>query len=75
MHLIVVDAQRFVKVSRHLYCYRCCCNIYIYIYIYIYIISVWICRNMAAEISLIYPLTEPCSEACFFFFHSYFLFI
>ena len=55
MHLIVVDAQRFVKVSRH-------------IYIYIYIISVWICRNMATEISLIYPLTEPCSEACFFFF-------
>ena len=78
MHLIVVDAQRFVKVSTHLYCYRCCCNIYIYIYIYI--ISVWICRNMATEISLIYPLTEPCSEACFFFFFffffdSYFLFI
>ena len=27
---IVVDAQRFVKISRHLYCYRGCCNIYMY---------------------------------------------
>ena len=31
-------------------------------------ISVWICKNMATEIALIYPLTEPCSGACFFFF-------
>ena len=30
-------------------------------------ISVWICKNMATEIALIYPLTEPCSGACFFF--------
>ena len=50
-------------------------SIYIYIYIYIYIspnpdryiyISVWICKNMPTEISLIYPLTEPCSGVCFF---------
>ena len=32
MHLVVVDTQRFVKISRHLYCYRRCCNIYIYIF-------------------------------------------
>ena len=32
-------------------------------------------KNMATEISLIYSLTEPCSGACIFFFHSYFLFI
>ena len=31
-------------------------------------ISVWICKNMATEISLIYPLTEPCSGAFFFIF-------
>ena len=30
MRLVVVDTQRFVKISRHLYCYRRCCNIYIY---------------------------------------------
>ena len=37
-------------------------------------ISVWICKNMATEISLIYPLTESCSGAWFFFFFlSYFL--
>ena len=29
MHF-VVDMRRFVKISRHLYCYRRCCNIYIY---------------------------------------------
>ena len=29
-------------------------------------ISVWICKNMATEISLIYPLTEFCNGACFF---------
>ena len=29
-------------------------------------ISVWICKNMATEISLIYPLTESCSGAFFF---------
>ena len=29
MHF-VVDTRRFVKISRHLYCYRRCCNIYIY---------------------------------------------
>ena len=33
-------------------------------------ISVWICKNMATEISLIYPLTESCSGA--FFLYSYF---
>ena len=33
-------------------------NIYVYI-------SVWICKNMATEISLIYPLTESCSGAFF----------
>ena len=38
----------------------------LYIYMYIYI-SVWICKNMATEICLIYPLTEPCSGAGFFF--------
>ena len=30
-------------------------------------ISVWICKNMATEISLIYPLTESCSGAFFFY--------
>ena len=35
----------------------------IYIYIYIYI-----CKNVAKEISLIYPLTESRSRAVFFFF-------
>ena len=30
MHFVVVDTRRFVKISRHLYCYRRCCNIYIY---------------------------------------------
>ena len=35
-------------------------NIYVYI-------SVWICKNMATEISLVYPLTESCSGAFFFF--------
>ena len=30
MHFVVVDRRRFVKISRHLYCYRRCCNIYIY---------------------------------------------
>ena len=29
-------------------------------------ISVWICKNMATEISFIYPLTESCSGAFFF---------
>ena len=38
------------------------CNLYIYTYIY-----VWICKNMATEISLIYPLTESCSEVGGFF--------
>ena len=28
MHFVVVDTRRFVKISRHLYCYRR--NIYIY---------------------------------------------
>ena len=31
MHFVVVDTRRFVKISRHLYCYRRCCNIYIYL--------------------------------------------
>ena len=31
-------------------------------------ISVWICKNTATEISLIYPLTESCSGACSLFF-------
>ena len=30
MHFVVVDTHRFVKISRHLFCYRRCCNIYIY---------------------------------------------
>ena len=30
MHFVVVDTHRFVKISRHLYCYRRCCNIYLY---------------------------------------------
>ena len=29
MYFVVVDTRRFVKISRHLYCYRGCCNIYI----------------------------------------------
>ena len=36
-------------------------------------ISVWICKNVATEISLICPLTESRSRAVFF--RSYFLFI
>ena len=38
MHLVVVDTQRFVKISRHLYCYRRCCNIYIYIFFVVIVI-------------------------------------
>ena len=38
MHLVVVDTQRFVKISRHLYCYRCCCNIYIFFFVVIVIL-------------------------------------
>ena len=34
--------------------------------------QIWIYENMATEISLIYPLTEPCSGA---FFFSWLLFI
>ena len=30
MHFVVVDTHRFVKISRHLYYYRRCCNIYAY---------------------------------------------
>ena len=30
MYFVVVYTRRFVKISRHLYCYRRCCNIYIY---------------------------------------------
>ena len=30
MHFVVVDTHRFVKISRHLYYYRRCCNIYTY---------------------------------------------
>ena len=30
MHFVVVDTHRFVKISRHPFCYRRCCNIYIY---------------------------------------------
>ena len=37
-------------------------------------ISVWICKNVATEISLIYPLTEARIGAVFFF-RSYFVFI
>ena len=29
MYSVLVDTRRFVKISRHLYCYRGCCNIYI----------------------------------------------
>ena len=36
MHLVVVDTQRFVKISRHLYCYHCCCNIYFFFRCYCY---------------------------------------
>ena len=32
MHLVAVDTQRFIKISRHLYCYRRCCNIYIFFF-------------------------------------------
>ena len=36
MHFVVVDTHRFVKISRHLYCYRRCCNIYLYFCCYCY---------------------------------------
>ena len=42
-------------------------------YICIYI-SVWICKSVATEISLIYPLTESRSRAVFFFADTFFLF-
>ena len=29
MYFVVVDTRRFVEITRHLYCYRGCCNIYI----------------------------------------------
>ena len=45
-----------------------------FIYIYIYI-SVWICKNVATEISLICPLTESRSGSYFLFFFSRLLFI
>ena len=32
MHFVVVDTDRFVKISRHLFCYRRCCNNYIHIF-------------------------------------------
>ena len=37
------------------------------VYTYNIYISVWICKNMATEISVIYPMTEPRSGTCFFF--------
>ena len=30
MHFVVVDTHRFVTISRHIFCYRRCCNIYVY---------------------------------------------
>ena len=30
MHFVVVDTYRLVKISRHLYYFRRCCNRYIY---------------------------------------------
>ena len=36
--------------------------------IFLRMASLRICKNVATEISLIRPLTESCSGACFFFF-------
>ena len=38
-------------------------------------LSVWICKNMATEISLIYLLKSLVVEHVFCFFHNYFLVI
>ena len=38
MYFVVVDTLRFVKISRHLYCYRGCCNVYIYNFVVIVIL-------------------------------------
>ena len=38
MHLIVVDAQRFAKISRHLYCYIVVVVIYIHIFFVVIVV-------------------------------------
>ena len=39
MYFVVVDTRRFVKISRHLYCYRCCCNIYLYFSLFFFFLK------------------------------------
>ena len=61
MKLLVAKQLSCTKSSSFLFC--------LMHVLYLYTcISVWICKNMATEISLTYPLTESCSGAGFFKF-------
>ena len=36
MQFVVVDTHRFVKISRHLYCYRRCCIVILFLFFFLF---------------------------------------
>ena len=57
---IVAFSQIYISIKKN--------SFLMVLFFYTTYIYVWICKHMATEISLIYPLTESCSGTCVFFF-------